>query len=157
MRRGPRSPLVGEQVPLVCRVTTCRDTRRRITEDPNFHSRPRLRQSDCFLSPLSCARQTGTSPASAGTQNPHGGRDGLLPSGFFPVRSRMQSRREAMQFCIPSLLQRQNALPFASSIGGRQMRAQWPIVRQKCICVFCWTQSKVRLRAFVYREKCLCM
>jgi hypothetical protein len=33
-------------------------------------------------------------------------------------RARMPSRREVMQFCIPSLLQRQFAFPFASSVGS---------------------------------------
>jgi len=47
-----------------------------------------------------------------------------LPGPLPPAR--MPLRREAMQFCISSLLQRQFASRVASAVGGSTARAQWP-------------------------------
>jgi hypothetical protein len=67
----------------------------------------------------------------------------LLPATSFsraqPALShvRMPSRREAMQFCTPSLLHRQFASQDALSVGDGRERAQEPSARQKCLCLIC--------------------
>jgi hypothetical protein len=48
-------------------------------------------------------------------------------------------RREGVYICIPSLLRRQFALSFASSVGGVPECAQELSARQNCLCLICWT------------------
>jgi hypothetical protein len=58
-----------------------------------------------------------------------------------PPPARMPSRREAMQYCLSSLLRRQNASRDASSAGGCSWRAQWWLERQNVFTYSCRTQS----------------
>jgi hypothetical protein len=53
---------------------------------------------------------------------------------------RMPLRRETMQFFIPSLFQRQFALPFASFVEGLPVSAQYPARGNNVFGYSCWTQ-----------------
>jgi len=50
---------------------------------------------------------------------------------------RMRLRREAMQFCIASLLEGRLPSANGSSVGTAPSRAQWRLVRQKCKWLVC--------------------
>ena len=62
-------------------------------------------------------------------------REGVVVDPEAPLR--MPSRREAMQFCIVSLLEGKLPCIFAFSVGEDPSREQCRAERQKYVCPFC--------------------